>query len=377
MLQSYQFDQPFHLWLNEQFRKNRSFGSKDRRFYRELLYSWLKLAGWGNEFSIQEQLALGWIRQNPEDIHVLESMPDLFSFFNTGHSFSDFCLDHHLPWSPYASFSDILDSDIHLQQINQWFGKPAPVWIRAAKGKTLQLTEYLKNAGIGFVQYENAFKLNQATSIAGAMDAGLCYVQDLGSQLSIRPADILSAAKVLDACCGAGGKSLLISESLSTGNKLWITDIREQIVKNALQRFSTLGYPMPEYGVNDLKAASSWLDFNESNIEKEYYDLVVCDVPCSGSGTWRRNPEELIMFRRGPKDLSGIQRKIVQNASEFLKPGGRLIYLTCSVFKAENTDNIQAICRNSNLELEEFGYCGTSELDADYIFRACLRKKIA
>lgn len=342
-----------------------------------MFYGWLKLAGWGNEFSLQEQLALGWIRQNPTDILVLEPTPDLFSFFNTGRSFEDFCLNHRLPWSPYAIFADKLDPLITLNEINQWFGKPAPVWIRAAAGRLQQLTDYLADTGTEYTQFGNSFKLKQATSVSEAMDAGLCYVQDLGSQLSIRQDDIPAAAKVLDACCGAGGKALRLTESVSTDSKLWITDIREQIVHNALKRFSTLGYPTPHYGVNDLKNASQSLNFNESGIEKEFYDLVVCDVPCSGSGTWRRNPEELTMFRREPKDLTGIQRSIVQNASEFLKPGGRLIYLTCSVFKAENTDNIQAICRNSNLELEEFGYCGTSEQDADYIFRACLRKNMA
>jgi 16S rRNA (cytosine967-C5)-methyltransferase len=103
--------------------------------------------------------------------------------------------------------------------------------------------------------------------------------------------------------------------------------------------------------------------------------MVVCDVPCSGSGTWRRTPENLSEFNtKQIEEYARLQRKIVGNSLPFLKPGGTLVYITCSVFSAENRVNAEIIAAENGLKLKESGVIGGLKLNADYLYRAVLKK---
>ena len=104
--------------------------------------------------------------------------------------------------------------------------------------------------------------------------------------------------------------------------------------------------------------------------------IIIADVPCTGSGTWARTPEQLKYFsKKSIDEYAGLQKKIVKNASLQLAAGGYLLYITCSVFKKENEDNVDFFSQNTELELIESGYLKGYEMQADTLFAAIFKKR--
>jgi 16S rRNA (cytosine967-C5)-methyltransferase len=98
-------------------------------------------------------------------------------------------------------------------------------------------------------------------------------------------------------------------------------------------------------------------------------------VPCSGSGTWARTPEQLHFFSKKKIDeYSILQQKIVSNAIEYLDEKGYLLYITCSVFKKENEENVAFIQKNLNLQLIKSQYLKGYEMQGDTLFAALFRR---
>jgi 16S rRNA (cytosine967-C5)-methyltransferase len=104
-------------------------------------------------------------------------------------------------------------------------------------------------------------------------------------------------------------------------------------------------------------------------------DFIIADVPCSGSGTWARTPEQLKFFHQEKiAQYALLQQQIVSNAIPSLAKGGYLLYITCSVFKKENEENVNFIQKNLNLELLKSDYLKGYQMQADTLFAALFRK---
>mgnify|MGYP000287629833 FL=1 len=161
---------------------------------------------------------------------------------------------------------------------------------------------------------------------------GSLEIQDEGSQLIALLTEAKPGMHVLDLCAGAGGKTLAVAASMENKGILIATDIHEWRLKKAKERLRRAGISNVECRV----LGDNWL-----KRQRERFDRVLVDAPCSGSGTWRRNPDLKIRFQ--PDDLKELQQKqqqILHTAAESVKPGGRLIYATCSILKAENEDQV-------------------------------------
>jgi 16S rRNA (cytosine967-C5)-methyltransferase len=132
-----------------------------------------------------------------------------------------------------------------------------------------------------------------------------------------------------DCCCGAGGKSLLLSDTV---NNIHITasDKRESIIANFTQRLSKNTKNNIELLVIDLQQSLP------DKIANSKFDGIIADVPCSGSGTWARTPEKLTSATLDLESYEVLQKSILLKVLPVLKSGGKLIYITCSVFRAEN-----------------------------------------
>ena len=149
---------------------------------------------------------------------------------------------------------------------------------------------------------------------------------------------------VWDACAASGGKSLLTYD-LNAGFDLTVSDIRESILHNLARRFHTAGIKDYHSFVVDLTRPRALDPGNpahhnllaSSKAVPPSFDLIIADVPCTGSGTWSRNPEELFFF--DPAKINGyrkLQEKILSNLTPHLNKQASLVYSTCSVFKKEN-----------------------------------------
>jgi len=162
-----------------------------------------------------------------------------------------------------------------------------------------------------------------------AYEAGHYEIQDLGSQLilaslNIDPA-IAPAARWLDACAGAGGKTLQLARLLGPAAQVDATDIRPAALNELRVRATRAG----------LRTIRTVPQLAPSHLGS--YDGVLVDAPCSGSGTWRRSPHLMACTTLADlDDAAALQGRLLADFARYVRPGGRLVYATCSVFRREN-----------------------------------------
>jgi 16S rRNA (cytosine967-C5)-methyltransferase len=165
---------------------------------------------------------------------------------------------------------------------------------------------------------------------------GLVEVQDEGSQLAALLSGAKPGAQVLDLCAGAGGKSLALAAMMNNQGQIYATDSDGRRLMPIFDRLERAG--VRNVQVRAPKGPRDIL----SDLARRC-DLVFVDAPCSGSGAWRRNPDAKWRMRPGALEQRiKNQKETLQQASQFVKPGGRLVYVTCSVLRAENEDQIDA-----------------------------------
>ena len=190
-------------------------------------------------------------------------------------------------------------------------------------------------------------------------------VQDASSQAVGDYMNPAARGQWWDCCCGAGGKSLMLLDA-APGVDLTATDIRGGILQNLSERFTRYGFPLPENFVLDAGDANALTRMGERR-----FDGIICDVPCTGSGTWARTPEGCFFFNSDSLAAYAMRQKsILRNAARHLKPAGRLIYITCSVFRAENEDVIAEVAPASGLRVLKAALLNGISKRADSLFVA-------
>ncbi|HWH64163.1 MAG TPA: hypothetical protein VNS50_12850, partial [Ginsengibacter sp.] len=148
---------------------------------------------------------------------------------------------------------------------------------------------------------------------------------------------------------------------------LTVTDRRKNILENLKSRFGNAGIKKYKLMIADLEKPTVAID--------ESFDIIIADVPCTGSGTWTRTPEQLHFFKQNEiEKYVSLQRKIIENALPQLKNNGRLLYITCSVFKNENEENVIFFREKYELDLLKKEYLKGYEMQADTLFVALFKK---
>ena len=168
-----------------------------------------------------------------------------------------------------------------------------------------------------------------------AFRGGLVEVQDEGSQLAALLVDARPGMRVVDFCAGAGGKTLALAAAMENRGHLVACDIAARRLERATERLRRAGASMVQR--NALTSArDKWVKRHAQS-----FDRVLVDAPCTGTGTWRRNPDA--RWRLTPADieeLTALQADILDSASRLVRPGGRLVYVTCSLLCEENEAQI-------------------------------------
>jgi 16S rRNA (cytosine967-C5)-methyltransferase len=148
---------------------------------------------------------------------------------------------------------------------------------------------------------------------------------------------------------------------------LTVSDIRPSIIANLKKRFR-------EAGIGNYSSVVADITKN-NNFKQDCFDLVIADVPCTGSGTWSRTPEQLFYFEDNKiEEYASLQRKILENISTGVKKGGYLLYITCSVFQKENEQQVAFLSQKGFEVLRQEVMTGYT-VRADTMFAALLRKK--
>jgi 16S rRNA (cytosine967-C5)-methyltransferase len=195
-----------------------------------------------------------------------------------------------------------------------------------------------------------------------AFKNGWFEVQDEGSQMIAFVTGAKPGDKVIDFCAGAGGKTLAVSALMRNKGRVLAWDTSAVRLEQIVKRIRRAGADNIQRHV----LTSETDPFIKRH--KSSADIVLIDAPCSGSGTWRRNPD--LKWRFGPDDLkeiTDIQTRILASAARLVKTGGKLVYATCSLFNEENENQInQFLNKNSDFRVatppeiwnNEYGFNG-------------------
>jgi 16S rRNA (cytosine967-C5)-methyltransferase len=379
-IQGYHFLEPFAIYLKKYFQSNPKLGSRDRRNIRQLCYAWWRLGNAFKELPNIERLAIA--------LFLSYDKIDAFSerIFKDEKLLDSIVLHPKLKWdllqqlyaldlnsSDVFPFCDLIESELPLNEFIYDGFLRRNLWIRINKKFVRQALTFFENNKVDFKIHPSS---NLSLQLPGDFDVmnselylkGWIEIQDLSSQLLGMNYSASSNQKWLDACAASGGKSLQLLD-LQPNIDLTVTDIRPSILTNLQLRFKRNHIINYNSSVADWSVASS-----ENN--SEVYDSIIADVPCSGSGTWSRTPEQkLSITKEKIQYYAALQYSIANNLLAVLKKGGVLYYSTCSVYKNENCDVVNKLVVNHSLELVEQKIISGIDLQADTMYFAKLVKK--
>jgi 16S rRNA (cytosine967-C5)-methyltransferase len=163
---------------------------------------------------------------------------------------------------------------------------------------------------------------------------GFFEIQDEGSQLAAILSDVVAGEQVVDLCAGGGGKTLALAALMNNAGQIHATDSDQR-------RLAPIHDRLKRAGVRNVQVRTPRGRADAVSDLDGKVDCVLVDAPCTGSGTWRRNPDS--KWRLRPGSLSTRieeQRRVLDRAAELVQPDGRIVYITCSVFPDENDDAV-------------------------------------
>lgn len=197
-----------------------------------------------------------------------------------------------------------------------------------------------------------------------AFREGLIEIQDEGSQLVAGALDPKPGERVLDLCAGAGGKTLAIAMMMKNKGQVVACDISAPRLEGAVKRLRRAGVHNVERHL--LTSGDKWLKRRAGS-----FDRVLVDAPCSGTGTWRRNPDGRMKLQESDlQELLVKQASLLEKAAELVKPGGRLVYATCSLLPEENERQISGFLEKNHKF--RFAIAGGEVLPGAFRAQSCL-----
>lgn len=352
IIQTYNTQQPMQTHLRTYFKAHKEMGSRDRKMYTQLVYGYYRLKG-------NRPHDDGWIVRAAEHDALLHAFylfwKDKITLPEATETSAYFPLWHQV--------SDQLDTTVFLHALQV---QPA-VFIRCRKDAIKTVIDELTALAYAFerdgvsIRFTQNYPLQETKSF----EQGLFEIQDIASQSTRRFFHPTKNESWWDCCAGSGGKSLLLLEE-EKQIQLFVSDSRESILRNLQERFQRAGIRQYAAIIADLTIADAKMLASIPDMQG-----IIADVPCSGSGTWARTPERLSFFTQENLDYYvQLQRTIVTQAISKLLPGGKFIYLTCSVYKNENEEQVEWICKQFNLQVQDQGYLSFASIGGDTLFGA-------
>ena len=199
------------------------------------------------------------------------------------------------------------------------------------EGKIRRFPCKFSPCGIEFHKRINFFELEE-------FKAGFFEVQDEGSQLMADLVDAAPGQSVLDYCAGSGGKTLAFAPKMQEKGQIFLHDIRPFALQEARKRLRRAVIQNAQIVLPDHQ--------NLKRLKKKMHWVLV-DVPCTGTGTMRRNPDMKWNFTRETLErLMGQQRTIFEKALSFMRPDGRIVYATCSLLKESKSGSVRTLPQN-------------------------------
>ncbi|HEY1856643.1 RsmB/NOP family class I SAM-dependent RNA methyltransferase [Acidocella sp.] len=357
---------PADAVANHFFRTRRFIGGGDRRQVSTLVWGVLRarrhLGWWLNHFEAPEtprlllavqalftgmtphKIAMAFTSGRygppavtPEEMAVL----DKFAGRTLEHPNMPEAVKHEIPdWilpKLRAQFGPTLEAEMTA------LGGPATLDLRINALKTTREAAMLALAREGLPAQPTPFSPwglrlagRQSVTQGKSFQDGLVEIQDEGSQLIALLVDAQPGMRVVDFCAGAGGKTLAIAMTMGNKGHIVACDVSAPRLDGAIKRLRRAGVHNVESHL--LAAGDKWVKRQEQK-----FDRVLVDAPCTGTGTWRRNPDARLRLREDDlNELIAKQAAILDHAQKLTKPGGKLIYATCSLLNDENEAQVEA-----------------------------------
>jgi 16S rRNA (cytosine967-C5)-methyltransferase len=364
--------EPLVHQLKRFFASNKKYGSKDRKNIAAFCYSYFRIGLSMQTKSIEEKIIASIFLCNQTSNETLAHIaPQLDAKIKI--SIEKKLLELDIKKEDIFPYENYLGEGIDTEKFAYSFLKQPLLFIRTRPTKNEEVLEKLSNENNFFEEITTScIALPAATKIDELFVINKdVVVQDKNSQQVFnylqKPEVFLPKEPVVWDCCAAsGGKSILLYDLLHGHVDLHVSDVRASILNNLRNRFKEAGIKKYESFVADI------LD-NRTNLPEKKYDIIVCDAPCTGSGTWARTPEQLSFFEeKSIYEYSGKQQKIAARVLPYLKKEGLFFYITCSVFKQENEDVVTFLQEKFHLQVMQMEYLKGYETQADTMFVAVL-----
>lgn len=371
IIQSYDGANPLSSWLKQFFKSDKKFGSRDRKEISHACYCFYRIGSAFKNLDEEERIFIALFLCSNSSNKILEELKPEWNeklSLSLNEKINFLSVEDEI--KNLFPFPNELSEEIDLDQFKFSFLNQPNLYLRIRPGKKENVIQQLQKSHVEFilmnddcVQLANQSKIDEALKIDEDV-----VIQDLNSQRTIEPLVNIkfqtsnSKLSAWDCCAASGGKSILFHDYFPH-SQLTVSDVRETILINLQKRFKRAGIKNYDQFVADV--SSPKFSFNKK------FDVIICDAPCSGSGTWSRTPEQLIFFGQEKiNEYANLQKKIVTNASKALKKDGVLLYVTCSVFKKENEEAVQFIRDHLSLQLKSMQYLKGYDKKADTLFVA-------
>jgi 16S rRNA (cytosine967-C5)-methyltransferase len=326
-------DPALPLEIEALLRRDRRLGSRDRRLYRELAYTAVRYLPWIEPLldvdPDEATRRMVWLAADlPEVLPLrMEIAGDLPPCPPAADEKARILLMDAKVLSPAWLRSECPEAC--LPPLRDALLSRAPLWIRLQTADPESV----------FLEFERlGWRWRRSSLIAGAVvlplggdatkteafAAGKIEIQDVGSQLILESAGVVPGGHWLDACAGAGGKTLQLAALVGPAGRVTARDVRPAALQELAVRAQRAGL-------------GARIDIGTRTDPGAGYDGVLVDAPCTGSGTWRRSPH--LKWSTTPaliREAAGVQRALLAENAARVRPGGLLVYATCSLCRSEN-----------------------------------------
>jgi len=380
ILDTYQGDKPFSIFLKLFFSSNKKYGAKDRKSIASLCFHYFRMGMAFTDIAIDEKLLVAtFLCETTDSLLLKEFRPEWNEKISIPVREKINLVRQNISLLDFFPFCDLLSSGIEMEAYSLSMLTQPDLFIRIRPQSKDAVINQLQQSNFHWqLMNDQCVRLKNSDKVADffKLDKEV-VVQDASSQQVLnylKQPGLLETSvanntlSVWDCCAASGGKSILLMDVLDCKIDLTVSDIRESILTNLHQRFKSAGIINYETFVTDLGGA-------DNKIINKDFDLIICDAPCSGSGTWGRTPDQLVFFKKTSLQYyADLQRKIVANAITHLKPGGLLVYITCSVFKAENEMVVNFVTESFECKLLDQQLLKGYQQQSDSMFVAIFKK---
>lgn len=343
---------------------NKKWGARDRRFFAENVYEgtrWWRLIWWlmDQKADINSGLNPEFTPESLENFwevlnwHTKGVLPNVFPMRLSNAELEKRFDSPQIPMAVLHSVPDWLfelgSKEFGAERwpkILEILNEPAPVYLRVNVLKTNRrdLKGRLETAGIHVENagdLESALKLKERKNVfvTDMFKEGLFEVQDFSSQHVAPALEVQAGDRVVDACAGAGGKTLHLAGLMKNKGRIIALDIHQWKLEELKKRSRRAGVDIIETRLVDSQKVIKRLEAS--------CDKLLLDVPCSGLGVLRRNPDS--KWKQKLEDIERLvklQAELLDTYSKMLKPGGTLVYSTCSILSVENENQVKNFIEN-------------------------------